>query len=115
MVSSGRRRHGRFAPGLSNPLITLFGYSFGSVVSGSVIVETVLGWSGLGSLSVRAVLTRDVPLLMGVVMVTATAVLIGNLFADIMLRLNDPRLRHGDSARTRRGTNRTLNLPASGA
>jgi peptide/nickel transport system permease protein len=99
-----------------NPLITLFGYSFGSVVSGSVIVETVLGWSGLGSLSVRAVLTRDVPLLMGVVMVTATAVLIGNLFADIMLRLNDPRLRASDSsARTRRGTNRTLNLPASGA
>ena len=70
-----------------NPLITLFGYSFGSVVSGSVIVETVLGWSGLGSLSVKAVLTRDVPLLMGVVMVTATAVLIGNLLADIMLRL----------------------------
>ena len=98
-----------------NPLITLFGYSFGSVVSGSVIVETVLGWSGLGSLSVRAVLSRDVPLLMGVVMVTATAVLIGNLAADIMLRLNDPRLRHGDSAGARRGTARPLNLPASGA
>jgi peptide/nickel transport system permease protein len=96
-----------------NPLITMFGYSFGSVVSGSVIVETVLGWSGLGSLSVRAVLVRDVPLLMGVVMVTATAVLLGNLFADIMLRLNDPRLRDGDAAR--RGTARALNLPASGA
>lgn len=96
-----------------NPLITLFGYSFGSVVSGSVIVETVLGWSGLGSLSVRAVLTRDVPLLMGVVMVTATAVLVGNLFADIMLRLNDPRLRARHSAR--RGGGRALNLPASGA
>jgi peptide/nickel transport system permease protein len=101
-----------------NPLITLFGYSFGSVVSGSVIVETVLGWSGLGSLSVRAVLTRDVPLLMGVVMVTATAVLVGNLLADIMLRLNEPRMRARDSARAARrgsGGRTTLNLPASGA
>jgi peptide/nickel transport system permease protein len=96
-----------------NPLITLFGYSFGSVVSGSVIVETVLGWSGLGSLSVKAVLERDVPLLMGVVMITATAVLVGNLCADILLRLNDPRLRAHDSARAGQGTSRALNLPAS--
>jgi len=100
-----------------NPLITLFGYAFGSVVSGSVIVETVLGWSGLGSLSVTAVKTRDVPLLMGVVMITATAVLTGNLIADILLRLNDPRLRRDDrSMRTRsRGNSSSLNLPASGA
>ena len=102
-----------------NPLLTLFGYSFGSIVSGSIIVERVLGWSGLGSLSVTAVLTRDVPLLMGVVMVTATAVLVGNLCADILLRLNDPRLRRQDTnARTTRrpgGGSRPLNLPASGA
>lgn len=76
-----------------NPLITIFGYSLGGLVSGSVIVETVLGWQGLGQLSVMAVRSRDVPLMMGVVMVTATAVLIGNLIADILLRLNDPRLR----------------------
>ena len=76
-----------------NPLITIFGYSLGGVLSGSVIVETVLGWPGLGQLSVTAVRSRDVPLLMGVVMVTATAVLVGNLVADILLRVNDPRLR----------------------
>ncbi|HEX8129667.1 MAG TPA: ABC transporter permease [Pyrinomonadaceae bacterium] len=103
-----------------NPLITLFGYAFGSVVSGSVIVETVLGWSGLGALSVSAVRHRDVPLLMGVVMITATAVLVGNLFADILLRLNDPRLRpRRTPARTRRSSSssggRSFNLPASGA
>jgi peptide/nickel transport system permease protein len=79
-----------------NPLITIFGYSLGGLVSGSVIVETVLGWQGLGQLSVMAVRSRDVPLMMGVVMVTATAVLIGNLIADILLRLNDPRLRAED-------------------
>jgi peptide/nickel transport system permease protein len=98
-----------------NPLITLTGYAAGSVVSGSVIVETVLGWSGLGALSVNAVRQRDVPLLMGVVMVTATAVLAGNLVADIALRLNDPRLRRAHAnARTRRATGRPLDLPTSG-
>jgi peptide/nickel transport system permease protein len=98
-----------------NPLITLFGYASGSVVSGSVIVETVLGWSGLGALSVNAVRHRDVPLLMGVVIVTATAVLAGNLLADILLRLNDPRLRPRPSARTSRRNRNSFNLPASGA
>jgi len=100
-----------------NPLITLFGYASGSVVSGSVIVETVLGWSGLGALSVNAVRHRDVPLLMGVVIVTATAVLAGNLLADILLRLNDPRLRPRPSAhaRTSRRNRSSFNLPASGA
>lgn len=84
-----------------NPLITIFGYSLGGVVSGSVIVETVLGWPGLGQLSVVAVRNRDVPLLMGVVLVTATAVFVGNLIADILLRLNDPRLqREAEAAKT---------------
>lgn len=83
-----------------NPLITIFGYSLGSVVGGSVIVETVLGWQGIGLLSVNAVANRDVPLLMGVVVMTATAVLVGNLAADILLRLNDPRLRREETTRT---------------
>ncbi|HEX8162380.1 MAG TPA: ABC transporter permease [Pyrinomonadaceae bacterium] len=82
-----------------NPLITIFGYSLGSLVGGSVVVETVLGWQGLGALSVEAVKGRDAPLLMGVVMLTATAVLLGNLCADILLRLNDPRLRRDENTR----------------
>lgn len=75
-----------------NPLITIFGYSLGGVMSGSVVVETVMGWPGLGQLSVTAVQSRDVPLLLGVTLVAAAAVLIGNLLADILLHLNDPRL-----------------------
>ena len=80
-----------------NPLITIFGYSLGGVLSGSVIVETVLGWPGLGQLSVTSVRSRDVPLLMVVVMLTATAVLVGNAIADILLRVNDPRLRRDEA------------------
>ncbi|MFN2596876.1 MAG: ABC transporter permease [Pyrinomonadaceae bacterium] len=85
-----------------NPLITIFGYSLGGLIGGSVIVESVLGWQGLGLLAVAAVKERDAPLLMGVVMITATAVLVGNLLADVLLRLNDPRLREDDPARARR-------------
>jgi peptide/nickel transport system permease protein len=76
-----------------NPLISIFGYSLGALMSGSVVVETILGWQGLGSLSVAAVRSRDVPLLLGIVLITASAVFIGNLTADILLQLNDPRLR----------------------
>ncbi len=76
-----------------NPLITTFGYSIGGLISGSVVVEQVMNWPGLGQLSVIAVQSRDVGLLMGIVLVSSAAVLIGNLIADVLLRLNDPRLR----------------------
>jgi peptide/nickel transport system permease protein len=95
-----------------NPLITIFGYSIGGLVSGSVIVETVLGWPGLGLLSVLAVRSRDVPLLMGIVLVTSLAVLIGNLVADILLRFNDPRLREDE---TRAATPSKTQTPAPAA
>jgi peptide/nickel transport system permease protein len=96
-----------------NPLITIFGYSLGNLVGGSVIVETVLGWPGLGQLSVMAVRSRDVPLLMGVVLVTATAVLVGNLIADILLRLNDPRLREDETRRVAAVSNSIASTPAA--
>lgn len=93
-----------------NPLITIFGYSLGTSISGSVVVETILSWHGLGHLSVLAVRSRDVPLLMGVVLITSTAVLAGNWLADILQRVNDPRLRSVDSAVTNK--NRSA-LPAT--
>jgi peptide/nickel transport system permease protein len=80
-----------------NPLITIFGYSLGGLVSGSVIVERVFNRKGLGDLSVDALRSRDVALLMAVVLITSLAVLAGNLLADILLRLNDPRLREDET------------------
>jgi peptide/nickel transport system permease protein len=77
----------------AGPLITIFGLSLGGVMSGSVIVETVMGWPGLGQLTVSAVETRDTPLLLGVTLAAAAAVMAGNLAADILQRLNNPRLR----------------------
>jgi peptide/nickel transport system permease protein len=77
----------------AGPLITIFGFSLGGVMSGSVIVEAVMGWPGLGQLTVSAVETRDIPLLLGGTLVAAAAVMAGNLAADILQRLNNPRLR----------------------
>jgi peptide/nickel transport system permease protein len=77
----------------AGPLIAIFGLSLGGVMSGSVIVETVMGWPGLGQLTVSAVETRDTPLLLGVTLAAAVAVMAGNLAADILQRLNNPRLR----------------------
>jgi peptide/nickel transport system permease protein len=77
----------------AGPLITVFGLSLGGVMSGSVVVETVLGWPGLGQLTVSAVETRDIPLLLGVTLTAAASVMAGNLAADILQRLNNPRLR----------------------
>lgn len=79
------------------PLLTLFGLSLGGLLGGSVIVETILGWPGIGSLTVSAVRTRDVPLVMGIVLVASVAVWLGNTLAEILQVVNDNRLRSGDA------------------
>lgn len=75
-----------------NPLITLTGLSVGALVSGSVIVETVLGRQGIGSLTVTAVRGRDVPLVMGIVLVVSIAVWLGNALGELAQILNDRRM-----------------------
>ncbi len=75
-----------------NPFLTLFGLSLGGLLGGSVIVETVLGWPGIGSLIVTAVRTRDVPVVMGVVLVASSAVWFGNTVAEFLQMLNDKRI-----------------------
>ena len=76
-----------------NPLITLFGLSLGGIIGGTVIVETILGWPGIGALVVTAVRARDIPLVMGVVVVSSLAVWFGNAIAELLQLVNDRRLR----------------------
>ena len=79
-----------------NPLLSILGLSLGSVVAGSVIVETVLGWQGVGALMVSAVRGRDVPLVMGIVVVASAAVWFGNALAEFLQMVNDKRLRESE-------------------
>lgn len=75
-----------------NPFLTLFGLSLGGLLGGSVIVETVLGWPGIGSLIVTAARNRDVPVVMGVVLVASAAVWFGNTIAEFLQMINDKRI-----------------------
>jgi ABC-type dipeptide/oligopeptide/nickel transport system permease component len=76
-----------------NPVLTIAGLSLGGVLGGSVIVESVLGRQGLGTLMVAAVRGRDLPLVMGIVLFTSTAVWLGNAFAELLQAVNDKRIR----------------------
>lgn len=78
------------------PLITVLGMSLQSLVSGAMICEQVFAWPGTGQLAVTAVTTFDYPLIMGITMLTALMIVIGNLLADILYTVIDPRIRLSD-------------------
>jgi peptide/nickel transport system permease protein len=82
-------------PSLS-PFLTIAGLSLGGLLGGSVIVESVLGWQGIGALVVSAVRGRDIPVVMGVVLIASAAVWFGNALAEVLQFANDARIRTGE-------------------
>jgi peptide/nickel transport system permease protein len=76
-----------------NPLITLFGYSLAYLLAGSFLVEIVFAWPGLARLTVDAVFAQDEPVVMASVIMATVMLVIGNLVADLMLAVVDPRIR----------------------
>ncbi len=76
-----------------NPLVTLFGMELGGLLSGAAFTEMVFGWPGMGRLMLHAVMTRDLYLVMGGLLMGAVLLLLGNLLADGLLYLLDPRTR----------------------
>jgi len=75
-----------------NPMITLFGYTLGALVSGSFIAEIIFSWPGLGRITLDALLTQDQYLVMGSVLMASVVLIAGNLIADILLAITDPRI-----------------------
>jgi peptide/nickel transport system permease protein len=75
------------------PVLTLFGLWLPVLVTGSVFVEAVFAWPGLGSLAASAVGNRDYPLLMGASILVAVVVVVANLLADLAYAALDPRVR----------------------
>jgi peptide/nickel transport system permease protein len=76
------------------PVITYLGTVFGRMVTGTVVVETVFAWPGVGRLAFDAVMLRDYPVLQAVVLFMATAFLVINLVVDILYAYIDPRIRY---------------------
>ena len=75
------------------PVIAMIGLDIGIFMSGAVVVEAVYGWPGIGQLAWQAIQRVDIPIIMGVTLVAAVAIVIGNLLADLLAPLIDPRIR----------------------
>jgi peptide/nickel transport system permease protein len=92
-IPSARILSRHVLPAALNPLISLFGFSLGTLLSASLLVEVISGWPGLGPLFLDAIFARDHALVLGVVLISTTFLIGGNLLADLLLYRVDPRIR----------------------
>lgn len=97
--AKGLREHGVIiGHALKNamlPVITMMALQLSSMLSGAVLTESVFGVPGIGRLAVNAIENRDMPLLQGTVIFTTILVILGNLIADLLYNVLDPRIREG--------------------
>jgi len=80
-------------PVAANPLISLFGLSIAGLLSGSLLVEAIMGWPGLGPLLLEAAVSRDIYVVVGAVMTSTLFMILGSFLADFILVIVDPRVR----------------------
>ncbi len=80
-----------------NPLITIFGFEFGSLLSGAALTETILSYPGLGALTLEAARKADVNLTMVTLILGALMLITGNLVADLLLKFADPRIKFSEA------------------
>jgi peptide/nickel transport system permease protein len=84
---------GHVLPNALLPIVAMIGIDIGIFMSGIVVVESVFGWPGIGQLAWQAIQRIDIPIIMGVTLVSAVAIVIGNLVADLIAPLIDPRIK----------------------
>lgn len=77
-----------------NPLITIFGYQLPDLLSGAALTEIIVAWPGLGRLMLEAVMSQDIFLIMGDLLIGGALLILGNLLADLLLAISDPRIRY---------------------
>ncbi|WP_062226049.1 ABC transporter permease [Aureimonas frigidaquae] len=75
------------------PIVAMIGIDIGVFMSGIVVVESVFGWPGIGQLAWQAIQRVDIPIIMGVTLVSAFAIVLGNLVADLLAPFIDPRIK----------------------
>ncbi|NBI28524.1 ABC transporter permease [Chengkuizengella marina] len=76
------------------PIITIFGILLPTFIGGSVIVETVFSWPGIGRLFIESAFSRDYPVIMGLTVLSSVFVVLGNIIADILYAITDPRVEY---------------------
>jgi peptide/nickel transport system permease protein len=76
------------------PVVAMLGLIATVLFSGSVVIESVFGWAGIGRLAIEAANGRDYPVILGVTLLAGTIVVIVNLLVDLLYAVIDPRIRH---------------------
>jgi len=94
-IGPGRLLFRHALPVAANPAISLFGFSLAGLLSGSLLVEVITGWPGVGPLILEATLSRDLCVVVAGAMLSALLMIGGNFVADLMLIASDPRIRTG--------------------
>jgi peptide/nickel transport system permease protein len=87
-----------FAHALRNvliPLVTIVAIELPGLFGGTVIIEQIFSWPGMGTLTINAVFDRDYPVIMGITLIGAVMIVISNLLADVLYAVIDPRIRYG--------------------
>jgi peptide/nickel transport system permease protein len=92
-ISSHRLLFAYALPAAANPLIPLFGNSVGMLLSGSLLIEVMMSWPGVGPMLLQAILERDPHVVVAAVLFSTLFLVVGNLLADILLYIADPRIR----------------------
>ena len=92
-IAPSRLLLGYALPAAAHPLISLFGFSIATLLSGALLVEVILSWPGIGPLLVEAILARDLHVVVGATLASAVFVVVGQLVADLLLYAVDPRIR----------------------
>ncbi|HHW26398.1 MAG TPA: ABC transporter permease, partial [Firmicutes bacterium] len=76
------------------PVITILGMSIPGLIGGSALIEQIFAWPGMGRLGINAIFSRDYPVIMAVNLMTSILVMLGNLTADVLYAVVDPRIRY---------------------
>jgi len=92
-ISGSRILFRHALPAAANPLISLLGFSIGTLLSGSLLIEVIMSWPGVGPMLLQAVLERDLYVVIAAIMFSTLLLIAGNLMADVLLFIVDPRIR----------------------
>ncbi len=96
-VSKRRMVYAHALPNAAIPIVTVAGFMVGSLIAGSVVVETVFSWPGIGQLLLVSVASRDLAVVQAILLLVAAAMVFANLVVDLLYGILDPRLRAGAS------------------
>ena len=76
------------------PIVTIVAIEVPGLFGGTVIIEQIFAWPGMGTLAITSVLVRDYPVIMGITLIGAVMIVLSNLLADVMYAVIDPRIRY---------------------